>query len=316
MPLSLPWLACFVIVLNALSMDRGRAPQGVLREGPLVFVYNPEQERAAAALAEGVRRSAPLPGLPANVLSGGEIRIYLASDPTAFDSLAPGAPDWSGGIAYPEGDRIVLPTFAPRAGGTPLAAVLRHELAHIALRRYLGTRVPRWFHEGYAELATGGWGSQEAWALRLAILVGRVPRLDSVNLDFRRERLGARDAYLLAYTAVELLHRIGGRSGFTRLLERWRELGALDPAIRRTYGLTLGQYERVWREEVRDRFGWLLLVSQAVVSWTLLTVLLLVLGYWKRKRDRRKLAALRSVESVATYEGRPGGEIDENMEET
>ncbi len=300
----------------APSHGHARAAQAQLWEGALVFVFEPQLEKAAVALAQGVRRSAPLPGLPAHVLAGGKISIYLAPDPAAFDSLAPGAPDWSAGIAYPEGDRIVLPTFAPRAGGTPLGAVLRHELAHIALRRYLGAGVPRWFHEGYAELATGGWGFQEAWALRLAILAGRMPRLDALSLDFRREHLSARHAYLLAYTAVELLHRIGGPSGFTRLLERWRELGALDPAIRRTYGLTLGQYERVWREEVRDRFGWLLLVSQALVSWTLLTMVVLVLGYWKRKRDRRKLAALRSMESVAAYEGLPWAEIDENEEQT
>lgn len=256
-----------------------------------------------------------MPGLPLEVLGGEEILVLLAPNPPAYDSLAPGAPDWSAGVAYPEGNRIVLPTFGGRGDDVAAATVLRHELAHIALRRYLGRRVPRWFHEGYAQLAVGGWQAQEAWALRFAILAGRVPALDSLSLDFRREQLSAREAYLLAYSAVELLYRLGGSIGFARLLQRWNELGSLDAAIRRTYGITLGQFERLWREEIRDRFGWLLLLTQTVVSWTLLTALLLVLGYWKRRRDRAKLAAMRALEAVGP-DDMSWAEIDDVTRET
>jgi hypothetical protein len=209
--------------------------------------------------------------------------------------LAPGAPDWSGGLAFPESDRIVLPMFAPRAGGRPLATVLRHELAHVALTRHLGSSVPRWFHEGYAQLASGSWNANNAWALRFAILQGRLESLESLSLDFARGRTSADHAYLLSFTAVEFLHRLGGPDGFARLLERWREMGDLDPALRRTYGLTLGQFERLWRRDVGRRFGWLLVLAQAAVFWTVLTILLLVLGYWKKKRTRKKLEALEAA---------------------
>jgi hypothetical protein len=221
--------------------------------------------------------------------------------------LAPGAPDWSGGLAFPEGDRIVLPTFGPRAGARPLATVLRHELAHVALTRQLGSAVPRWFHEGYAQLASGSWNARDAWALRFAILQGRLESLESLSLDFARGRVSADHAYLLSYTAVEFLYRLGGADGFARLLERWREMGTLDPAIRRTYGLTLGQFERLWRRDVGRRFGWLLVLAQAAVFWTVLTILLLVLGYWKKRRTRQKLEALEAAvaarEVAARLEG-------------
>jgi hypothetical protein len=162
----------------------------------------------------------------------------------------------------------------------------------VALQRYLGSGVPRWFHEGYAQLASGSWHSRDAWALRFAILAGRVPSLDGLNLGFDRERVSADQAYMLAYTAVEYLHRMGGPTGFARLLERWRESGSLDLALRRTYGITLWQFERLWRRRVRDQYGWLLVASQTAVYWSLLTIILLVLGYWKRRRDRAKLEAL------------------------
>lgn len=270
-------------------------PQGEIRTGSLVFRFWRGQEAAAEALARGVAAAPALPGLPADILVAGEIVVYLAPNQAAFDSLAPGAPDWSGGLAFPESDRIVLPTFAPRAGSRPLATVLRHELAHVALTRYLGSSVPRWFHEGYAQLASGSWNAQDAWALRFAILQGRLESLESLSLDFGRRRISADHAYLLSFTAVESLYRLGGADGFARLLQRWRELGDLDPALRRTYGLTLGQFERLWRRDVARRFGWLLVLAQAAVFWTGLTILLLVLGYWKKRRTRRKLAALEAA---------------------
>jgi hypothetical protein len=242
-----------------------------------------------------------MPGLPEDVLARGEIVVYLAPDQAVFDSLAPGVPDWSAGLAFPERDRIVLPVFTARAGREPLITVLRHELAHVALSRYLGSAVPRWFHEGYAQLAAGNWRSNDAWALRIAVLLSQLPALESLSLDFASSRLRADHAYLLSYTAVEFLSRLGGPSGFARLLERWRETGDLDTAMRRTYGLTLGQFERLWRRDVRHRYGWLLVLTQAAVFWTLLTILFLALGYWKKKRYRRKLAALEAVSRDTQY---------------
>ncbi len=252
-----------------------------------------------------------MPGLPSDILSRGEIIVFLAPNRAVFDSLAPGVPDWSGGITYPDGDRIVLPTFAPRAGGLPLPVVLRHELAHVALSRYLGSGVPRWFHEGYAQLASGSWGARNAWTLRLHIVLGRTPSLESLSLDFRSGRIGADQAYMLSYTAVEYLQRLGGSRGFARLLQAWKEEGDLDLAIRQTYGLTLGQFERMWRRDVARRFGWLLVLAQTAVYWTLLTIILLVMGYWKKRRDKRKLAAL----EMASREEVLAGEIPEGTGE-
>jgi hypothetical protein len=284
----------------------GPTGQEELRSGALVFRFWRGEAVAAAALADAMAAAPPLPGLPEDILDRGGIIIFLAPDRETFDSLAPGVPDWSGGIAFPQGDRIVLPVFAPRAGGLPLATVLRHELAHVGLSRYLGSRVPRWFHEGYAQLAAGSWDAGDAWTLRFAMLFGELPALESLTLDFRGGRVQADHAYLLSFTAVEYLHRLGGANGFRLLLERWREVGGLDLALRRTYGLTQSQFERMWRKEVGRRYSWLLVLTQTAVYWTLLTILLLVLGYWKRRRDRRKLAALEAAVVAAAAEGGEG----------
>lgn len=300
-------------LVPAMAADEDTG-QEELRVGNLLFRYAPSQQKAAATLVRRLETPVRMPGLPPDVLDGGDILVYLAPDEATFEELAPGAPDWSGAIAFPQGDSIVLPTYGPRAGGVPLQTVLRHELAHVALNRYLGARVPRWFHEGYAQLASSSWGSDQAWTLRIAILLGRVRSLDSLGLEFRRQRVAADQAYLLSYTAVDYLQRLGGAPGFAQLLRSWRELGDLDPALRRTYGVTLGQFEGMWRRDLRRRYGWLLLLTQTIFFWTALTIALLVLGYWKRKRNRRKLATLEAAVREAEHspwegvtEGEAGG---------
>jgi hypothetical protein len=240
-----------------------------------------------------------MPGLPADILNGDPITINLPPDRQTFDSLAPGAPDWSAGLAFPEGDQIVLPTFNYRSGAQ-LVSVLRHELAHVAVGRYLGSIAPRWFHEGYAQLAAGSWRAESAWELRVAILLGRVPSLENLSLDFRRSRIDAEHSYLLSYTAVEYMYRLGGSGGFQALLENWRSGGDLDRALRGTYGITLSRFERLWRQDVAGRFGWLLVLAQTAIYWTALTILLLVMGYWKKRRNRRRLRALEEREREAS----------------
>jgi hypothetical protein len=268
----------------------------------------------AETLATTVQPVPAMPGLPADVLTAGEIEVFLPPDRDTFESLAPGAPDWSAGLAFPEGDRIVLPAFDYRSGAQ-LVTVLRHEIAHVALGRYLGPVAPRWFHEGYAQFAAGSWRAENAWSLRVAILFGRFPSLQSLSLDFPRNRLNAEHAYLLSYTVVEYLHRLGGPDGFAALLERWRVDGDLDRALRNTYGITLGQFERLWRQDVSSRFGWLLVLGQTAMYWTLLTILLLVMGYWKKRRNRIKLAAMEEAARTAEQQADPPleyGEGDHN----
>ncbi len=172
----------------------------------------------------------------------------------------------------------------------------------MAVHRFLGPGVPRWFHEGYAQLASSSWSGDQAWQLRFAILAGRLSSLDSLSLGLLRGRSQAEHSYLLGYTAVEYLQRLGGTEGFASLLRRWREQGDLDRALRSTYGITLGQFERLWRRDVGDRYGWLLVMSQAVVFWSALAILLVVLGYLKKRRNRRKLAELdASVREVPMF---------------
>jgi MYXO-CTERM domain-containing protein len=271
-----------------------------LIDGPFVVHYWPGRERLAARLLSTARLFPPFPGLPASVLAqGGPVHIFLAPDPARFDSLAGGGvPEWGAGIARPDIGVVVLPAYASRrAAPHELGRVLRHELAHVALHRYLnGAAIPRWFDEGYARYAAGEWDWEGAWQLRLAFLLRRAPPLDSLTLDWPSQEVDARVAYLLATSAVAFLMDRGGDRALGRFLERWREHGALAPALRQTYGLTLSQFEEDWARDVRKQYGWTLLLSYSAVFWAFAGLLLAGLFGVRRRRDRQQLERLRATE--------------------
>lgn len=286
--------------LSTVPARHPSPPLDSLVRGLVVVHYGAGDERLARQILEVASASLALPALPGDVLrTGGPIRIFLAPDPAAFDSLTGGRiPEWGAGVAFPATGRIVLPAYASSRGAPhDLGRVLRHELAHVALHRYLRpARIPRWFDEGYARWAAGEWTWQAAWELRLAFALHRTPPLDSLALDWPAGAVDARVAYLLATRAVAFLVERSGVRGLRLFLARWAEGDAMEPALRRTYGLTLAQFEEDWREDVEESYGWAFLLSYSLVFWLFVALALFLLYAIRRRRDRERRAALRAAE--------------------
>jgi hypothetical protein len=256
----------------------------------------------------------PLPGLPDTLPTA--IRLFIAPDKAVFDSLTGGTvPEWGAGVAIPALGRIVVPGFGiQRARGWDEARVLKHEWAHLGLHQFLGgLRPPRWFDEGYAQWASGGWNPAEGWRLRVSLAMGRAPPLDSLVLDWPRDPASAGLAYLLSATALEFLVRESGERGLRIFLERWREVGSFDEAMATVYGMTPGRFEEGWKKYVRKRYGWLFVLSHSSVFWLALALALLLLFRIRRKRNREVLARLRATEPPDVPEywmEESGGEVE------
>lgn len=260
-----------------------------------------------------------LRGLPDSVPAG--VTVWLAADPETLDSILGGRPpEWSAASAVPSTNELVVPTFdgqLTRAGEA--ARILRHEWAHLGLHQYLGVlRVPRWFDEGYAEWV-GGWDAGEVWRLRVLLASRNLPSLDSLSFTWPTGETDARTAYLLSATVLEYLVGASGERGLRIFLERWRDGGSFETALRGTYGVTSGQLEEDWRAFVKDRYGWLYVLSRSVVFWTILSVLLLAM-FWirRRERDRRmeKLEAEELPDRPAFWLGEEEGDPDGEGEDT
>jgi hypothetical protein len=295
-------IATLVVLASCFLAPReipGQVPD-TIRAGPLVAVHWPGGERLARRVLDRVLTMPPLPALPEDVLDGGDpVWIYFAPDAERFDSLTGGrAPEWGAGIAFPDAGVIVLPAYFSRRGAPhELVRTLRHELAHIALHRYLDpARPPRWFDEGYARIAAGEWDLEAGWQLRLAFATGRAPHLDSLALEWPAREIEARVAYLLASSAVGYLIDRGGERALRIFLERWKETGSIESALRRTYGLTVGQFEEDWSAAVRKDFGWTYVLVYSAVFWSIAGVLLLFLYLRRRRYQMRRLEALRATD--------------------
>lgn len=250
--------------------------------------------RRVLALLDG---QLPLPGLPEDVPTG--VTAVLAHSPAAFDQLTGGrVPEWRAGVAVPELALLVVPTGERTRILDPEGQrVLRHEWAHLGLHQALdGLRIPRWFDEGYAQWASGGWDAGEAWRLRILLALGRAPALDSLSLSWPRERAEAASAYLLAASAVTFLVGESGERGMALFVARWRDQRSFDGAMRATFGVTSSQFEEHWRRHVKRRYGWLLVGSRSAVSWMVLALILLVMARARRERNRERLARLRAAE--------------------
>ena len=295
--MSLPGV--LLMCLSALAPCQGQdAPAfSVLQRAGVTVHYSPGDSLRAERVLGLLEGFAGLPGIPPGLPS--EARVYLAPSEAAFEALAGGAvPEWGAGVALPSARTIVLPLFAgDRTRGGSEARVIRHEWAHLGLHEYLeGLRVPRWFSEGYAEWASGGWNAAEGWRLRLAMAGGRTPPLDSLALDWPADRASAEIAYMLSATAVEYLVTGSGERGMALFLARWREGKSFEGALRGTFGVTSGQLEGDWNKYVRRRYGWLLVLSQSLVFWAFLGIVLAGMVVVRRRRSRLRMARLRATE--------------------
>lgn len=298
-------IASVCLLLVSLALPALGVPQeiegvvpGRLRAGDTVeVVFWPGDSLRAARLLAGLRAHRSLPALPGGLPSG--VELYLAPDERTFVSLTGGdVPEWGSGVAVPGRDRIVLPPRgSPRSSGWGELRTLRHEWAHLGLHQYLpGLRVPRWFDEGYAEWASGGWDATRGWRLSLAFATGAAPPLDSLELGWPRDRATADLSYMLSATAVEYIAHESGERGLTLFLRRFREGGSFEAALRSTFGVTSAQLEEDWHKYVKRRYGWLLFVSNSAVTWGVLASLLAVLFWIRRRRDRERMARLRATE--------------------
>jgi hypothetical protein len=198
----------------------------------------------------------------------------------------------------------VLPLHESPSGGlAERDRTTLHEWAHLGLHDYLrGLRIPRWFDEGYAQWAAGGWDVEEAWRLRLALARGGAPPLDSLTLSWPVNESSARIAYLLSASAVEYLFSEGGVRGAEVLLERWKESGDFDVSFRRTFGLTTSRFETLWVAHVKERFGWFVVLSQTAIFWVIAGILLLPILRMKHRQRIERTARLRALDPPSNPE--------------
>lgn len=291
-------LGVLLPVLGAQPAPRagdGRDPGIRLDAARFTVVAERRDERLARSLLQAAQQNDSFPGLPR---PREHVLIAIAPDARRLRAwVGPNAPEWGAAFAFPDERRIVMQ--GSRAGsdaGDPLV-VLRHELAHLALHEYLGALPPRWFDEGYASFAAREWTREQAFETSVGMVWRTLPTLEQLESGFVGGGMEASWSYAMAHRVVSELDELGGPSGLTNFLTYWKQSGTFERAVRAAYGMTGDAFEKHWRARTRTRYGALSFVANLSVAVGMFSLVLVPLFVIRRRRDRRKLEAMRLADA-------------------
>lgn len=183
--------------------------------------------------------------------------------------------------------------------------VLQHELTHELVDQLVapwGRRVPRWLHEGLAQVLAGGTylgASEENIVWRAA--VDQLLPFSSLEDDFPREPVQLRLAYAQSFSYVAWLERTLGRSRLLALVDEIDGETSFLRALVLATQRTTAELEESWRDYLlhRSGAGFRALLNQCFSILMLFAVPLLALAVRRRLRVERQLRQRLEREELA-----------------
>jgi hypothetical protein len=233
------------------------------------------------------------------------LRIRIGVDPDGMAALAPdGAPPpaYAVGVAYPASGLVLLTLSAPETWERPdLVQVLAHELSHVALHRAVGGRdVPRWFSEGVAIHQARERSFDRVRTLWEATVRGTLVPIDDLSAAFHSSPRRVGIAYAESADFVDFLVRRtpDGEAKLAEMIGRIARGQSFENSVSQTWSLGIGQLESQWRTALSERFHALPLLVGTGSLWGLIMVLV-VLAWWRRRRDARTTLKKWEIEEAA-----------------
>lgn len=266
-----------------------------LDAGRFTVVADRRDERLARSLLTAAQARDSFPGLPRPTA---HVLVAIAPDQATFRAwVGPFAPEWGAAIAIPDEQRVIMQgSFAGADAGDPLV-VLRHELAHLALHEAMGPLPPRWFDEGYASVAAGEFTREQIFETSIGMVWRTLPSLETLEHGFQGGGMEASWSYAMAHRIVSELTTLGGPQGLDHFFRYWKATGSFEKAVREAYGITGEAFEKHWQQQTRRRYGALSVVTNISAAVGLFAIILVPLFISKRRRDRRRLEAMRVVDA-------------------
>ena len=206
-------------------------------------------------------------------------------------------------VAYarPAEGLVVLLLHRMRAASLPLSPVLKHELCHLILHDAMEHgNLPRWLDEGVAQWVSGGISEMAAprrpYFLPGAVLTGRDVPLDRLDPFFRGQERDIRYAYEKSRSVIEFLVKRGGSENLSSLLKEMARGETVSEAFRSVYGMSLEDFENLWRRHMKGFTGWLFYLSRYLYEF--LFFLGAIVAFVGFLRYRRKIKAWREREDL------------------
>jgi hypothetical protein len=221
-------------------------------------------------------------------------------------------PKWVAGVAHSSTGEIMIARHGPDGSPTSLEALLKHEMAHVALHRATGgAELPRWFHEGVAESFEGGISFSRSQTLASAVFGRGVPDFETLEAMFHGDGQDAAAAYAASRDFVNFLRdrarssraqRAGGvmdgkGDDLRQLFSELRHGHAFKAAFIRAYGYGLEELGMQWREGLPARFVWYPLLAGGTLPFALVFPLVFVAWIRRRRLVKAGLARLEREEA-------------------
>lgn len=214
-------------------------------------------------------------------------------------------PEWGGGGALSP-DSVIIPVDKPFVLNYELPRVVVHELVHCALMRSVGdVYVPRWFHEGAAVTLAGEISFEEALALSYAVLLNRLPVLESIDTVNAISREAAALAYSYSHAIVLFMVDKWGIDVVGAIAEQTRENGSFEQGLFAALGLTTPELTVLANESIRKHYGLPYVLGDLGYIWAVVLCVAVVAFFAVRHRNRRRKAAMEREESASAAQGQP-----------
>jgi len=262
---------------------------GQPRPAPLLRVEAPPELAAVRTRLESfdTQRLADIEQLVGLTDPGPAIPVVLATESSDW---ARQVSPWVAGFALDASDLVVL--FPARSPGYPhdtFEDVLRHEVAHVLIRRASGGQpVPRWFNEGLAMAAEHAWRFEDQTQLLYQLVLG--PRISLRELDrlFGGDRSDQTRAYALAGAFVRDAFKRHGSPVAGEILIRVRRGAPFDLAFADVTGLTPAGAESEFWQGQRIWSTWVPIITSSATLWTAVT-LLAILAIRRRRQKNAEI---------------------------
>ena len=235
------------------------------------------REMARAALLDYPPRQWPGRGAP--------LEIQVAPDRETFHKWADGrSPEWAAGIVLERG-RVLLLEKSYLRDREAASHLIRHEIAHIMLDRRLALRaLPRWFHEGFAQINAGEWDMERLWLLSRAAWTGSAIPLAEMQGSFPYSGARAQLAYAQSQAAVQLLMK--DPAVWEHLLDLLESDISFDEALKASTGMDTEEFRVHFDEEHMPGYRRVSLLFGTGPLFFLM-MLVFLLAAWRRIRRRR-----------------------------
>lgn len=215
------------------------------------------------------------------------IRILFAPTQEAFLQLAGGGTENSYAVSLGNQQTLVINGAAVRSEGPDsLNTVLVHELAHVYLDVRAAGRVPRWMHEGVAQMVAGQWTMEDQVGLIAARFTNQLIPLSEIESSFpaqvERQRLAYRESFSVVKFLVEerfdyslpaFLASITGEENSHALRMYW------NPLFR-------DALQASWRGSLGSPWQLILVLTSSGGFWGLMAILVVVAYFVKRRRSK------------------------------